>query len=170
MSLKIFESIINENLGKAKDLGNVEKLPEIGENEFEKNKLLALLPEELRERSLRENFPIDHIKKIVEYREQKGYKIVFGFHVSDKEFRVGNNIQEGRDGAVHFSTDIKSLYLGKTPRFIYAIECSEKCMKPNDTGLNWFTLKGSMRILDKIKMTPEAVEALGAGFAECEYS
>lgn len=150
---------------------SLEKEAAINESpELEKIRLLALLPEELREKSLREKFPLEHIKKIVEFREQKGYKIVTGFHVSDKDFKVGSSIEEGIDGEVHFSTDITSLYMGKAPRFLYAIECSEKCMKPNDPRLNWYTLKGSMRIIDKIKMTPEAIDALGAKFAECEYS
>ncbi len=163
--------MINEHVGQANDVDQVaEKINVSGENELEKNKLLALLPEELREKSLRENFPVEHIRKIVEFREQKGYKIVIGFHVSDKDFKVDSNIAEGADGEIHFSTDIASLYMGKTPRFIYAIECSEKCMKPNDINLGWYTLKGSMKIIDKIKMTPEAIEALGASFAECDYS
>jgi hypothetical protein len=171
MSRKIFESIINEHLGKSEDLDpNIDKLKNIGENELEKNELLALLPEELREKSLRENFPVEHIKKIVEFREKKGYKTVLGFHVSDKDFKLDSDIQEGSDGEIHFTTDIQNLYMGKAPRFIYAIECSEKCMKTNDEALKWYTLKGSMKIIDKIKMTPEAVEALGAKFAECEYS
>lgn len=171
MSLKIFESIINERTPKISG-SNPEKEKRVANEspELEKIRLLALLPEELREKSLREKFSLEHIKKIVEFREQRGYKIVNGFHVSDKDFKVGSSIEEGADGEIHFSTDIASLYMGKTPRFLYAIECSEKCMKPNDSQLSWYTLKGSMRIVDKIKMTPEAVEALGVGFAECEYS
>jgi hypothetical protein len=168
MSLKIFESIISERLGN-KEEADKEGLP-VFDNAAEKVKLLALLPEELREKSFRENFPLEHIKKIVEFREQKGFKTVLGFHVSPREFKVGDNLQAGQDGEVYFSTKLETLYLGKGSGYIYALECSEKLMKPSDENLNWYTLKGKITILDKIKMTPEAVEALGAKFAECNYS
>ena len=168
MGLKIFESIISERLGD-KEEAKKEGLP-VFDNAAEKAKLLALLPEELREKSLRENFPLEHLKKIVEYREQKGFKTILGFHVSPREFKVGEGLQAGLDGEVYFSTNLETLYLGKGSGYIYAIECSEKLMKPSDQNMNWYTLKGKITILDKIKMTPEVVEALGVKFAECDYS
>jgi len=181
MGLKIFESIISDNTKKLDEsVGNnsqmfcksFENIEELDNNELEKMKLLALLPEELREKSVRENFPLEHIQKIVEFREKKCYKTVIGFHVSPLDLKIGDFLRPGAnsDGEVFFSTSLNNLYLGKTPRFIYAIECSETLMKVADASLDWYTLKGNNKIIDKIKMTPEDIEALGANFAECDYS
>jgi len=173
MGMEIFRTIIHENgQAKAKAARGIEKEDnnESLDNETEKIKLLALIPEELRERSIRENFSIDHIKEIIDFREKKGYKTVLGFHVSPHDLRVGANILGGEEGDICFSTDLESLYAGKIPRYIYAIECSEKSMKVLDESLSWYTTKGELRIIDKIKMTHEAVSALGVKFSECIYS
>ncbi len=181
MGSKIFENIIKERLEEqaggtvesgAAVLEEVDEGKERSESELEKIKLLALLPEELRDKSIRENFPIEHVQKIIEFREKKGYKTVIGFHVSPLDLKIGDFLRPGAnsDDEIFFTTNLDNLYLGKTPRFIYAIECSETLMKVADASLDWYKLKGENRIIDKIKMTPEAIEALGAGFAECDYS
>ena len=172
MSREIFQPIINERLKKNSTVseGTKNEKEEALDNAAEKTKLLALLPEELRDRSVRENFTIEHIKKIVEFREQKGFKTVLGFHVSPREFKVGDCIRAGMDGEVYFSTSLESLYLGKGSGYIYALECPANLMKEADKDLSWYTLKGNLNIIDKIKMTPEAVEALGVKFSFCDYS
>ncbi len=85
-----------------------------------KARLLQLLPEEIKERSVREKFSLEHIKKIVEFREKEGFKMVTGFHVSPRDLQVGDFITSGQDGNVCFSTSIKQLYLGKGSGYIYA--------------------------------------------------
>lgn len=173
MGMEIFRTIIHENgQAKAKAAKGIEKEDnnELLDNEAEKIKLLALIPEELRERSIRENFSIDHIKEIIDFREKKGYKTVLGFHVSPYDLKVGASILAGGDTNIYFSTDLESLYAGKKPQYIYAIECSEKSMKVLDESLSWYTTRGELKIIDKIKMTHEAVSALGVKFSECVYS
>jgi len=173
MGIEIFKTIINGH-GQVKNEAVLEtKLEddvELLDNETEKIQLLALLPEELRERSIRENFSLDHIKKIIDFREKKGYKMVLGFHVSPNDLRVGNNILAGSDSNIYVSTNLESLYAGKTPRYIYALECPEKSLKVLDESLDWYTVRGELKIIDKIKMTHEAVAALGVKFSECVYS
>lgn len=174
MGIEIFKTIINaqsqtetpEEEKEATENNSQESL----DNEAEKVQLLALIPEELRERSLRENFSIDHIKQIIEFREKKGLKMVLGFHVSPYDLRVGESIFGGQDTNIYFSTSLQNLYAGKTPRYIYALECSEKQSQVLDENLNWYTLRGELKIIDKIKMTHEAVEALEAKFSQCDYS
>ena len=39
-----------------------------------------------------------------------------------------------------------------------------------DDNLGWRATKGKLKVIDKIKITPENMSALGARFAECEYS
>jgi len=174
MSREIFKNIVQQK----KDSGAKKESLEMGQefydekmaNAIEREQLLALLPEELQIKSEREKFSLDHIKKIVEFRENKGYKIVVGYHVSPLNFNVGSAITGGIDSNVHFSTNLESIYLGKGSGYLYALECSEKLMKTTDENLNWYTLLGSVRIIDKIKMTPEVVEQLGIKFSECDYS
>jgi hypothetical protein len=166
--MEIFKNIIDkrQNISPKKN----ESVHEILENDLEKEKLLSLLPEELRNKAVRENFTIDHIKKAVEFRNLNGYKTVIGFHVSPIDLGVGEKLHVGAEGEVYFSTSLDTLYMGKGGGYIYALECSEKLMKECDKSLNWYTLKGDMVVSDKIKMTPEAIEALGAKFAQCKYS
>lgn len=167
--MEIFDQIIKkeEKIEEAKEDGlDWENMSA----DMEREELLKLLPEEIKERSVRESFSLEHLKDIVAFREKKGFKMVTGFHVSPNDIRVGESINAGQDGEVCFSTNIKSLYIGKGSGYIYAFECSEKLMQDLDKDLDWYTLKGNMKILDKIKMTPENIEALGAGFAECKYS
>ncbi|MEI6835934.1 MAG: hypothetical protein WCK59_03800 [Candidatus Falkowbacteria bacterium] len=171
MGIEIFNTIISAKSKKENIAGiNPESGDKPLDDEAEKVKLLALLPEELRDRSLREEFSLEHVKKIVEFRESKGYKTAIGFHVSPENLPVGQSIFAGKDTNIYFSTSLENLYIGKGSGYIYALECSEKSMKVLDENLNWYTLKGDLKIIDKIKMTPEAIEALGARFAQCEYS
>jgi len=168
MGLNIFENIISERLGNKAE-ARAEGVSVL-DNAAEKTLLLSKLPQELQAKSLRENFPIEHLKKIVEFRESKGFETVTGFHVSPRDFKVGDKLRAGLDGEVYFSTRLDSLYAGKKPTYLYAVECSKKLMKTIDKDLDWHTLLGELTIIDKIKITPEAVEALGVKFSECTYS
>jgi len=171
MNKKIFHDLIGASIDReGRDFASGTEKENILSGEEEREQLLELLPEEIRERSLREKFSLEHIKKIIEFREQKGLQMVTGFHVSPRDIRIGESITPGEEGRVYFSTSIEHLYLGKGSGYIYAMECSRKLMEELDKNLHWYTLKGQMKIIDKIKMTPDNIVALGAKFAECNYS
>ncbi|MDP1709458.1 MAG: hypothetical protein Q8L21_01040, partial [Candidatus Komeilibacteria bacterium] len=58
---------------------------------------------------------------------------------------------------------------GRKAKFLYIVEGTSSDLI-NDPGLDWRQSRGGMKIMEKIRLTPEALEKLEADFAEVEYS
>ncbi len=128
--------------------------------------LLKQLPRELQDRW--KNGDLDLIQEVINERNELGLETIIGYHCSNQDLRIGDFIKPGGDGMVHYATSLKKLY-GKRGKFLYILEGNNQD-RDSDTSLNWKTSFSSMKIIDKIPLTHEKVDELGAGFAECAYS
>ena len=136
--------------------------------ESQKENFLSSLPEELRERW--EGASLEDLKKVIETRKILGYETIKGYHVSNADLPVDSYLIPGSEaeGNLFYSQDIKNLYGRFGGGFIYIIEGGpDNLMIDKDFG--WRVYKGKARIIDKIPITPESMEKLGAKFAKCEY-
>lgn len=131
-----------------------------------KEELLTLLPKQLRDRW--ENSSIKEIEGVIKKRKEMGYEKIIGYHVSNKDLKTGSLLKPDINGEVFYSDNLKNLYGKYGGGYIYIIEGTADDTVI-DENLGWKTIKGKMQIIDKIKITPENMENLGATFAKCEY-
>jgi hypothetical protein len=146
--------------------------PDITSDDYDPNdtkqRLLALLPSELQERW--EEATIEEIARVINKRQELGLKRIIGYHVSGKEYEVGDYIipDKNDNGECFYSDSLESLYGRHGGGYIYVIEGTGHD-KVIDDALGWRTTKGKMKIIDKIKIAPDSMKKLGAKFADCEY-
>ena len=141
--------------------------------EFDKEQLresyLNLLPEELAEKLADKT--LEEIQEVVRKREALGYKKIIGYHVSDKDIPEGMGLMP-QNGVIEYSDNLQNLYGRHGGGFIYVIEGSANDIV-TDPDLGWRKMRVKenepVRIIQKIPITPETMEALGAKFARCEY-
>lgn len=153
------------------DKERAERVEELVEKREE---LLSRLPTELQDRW--QDAPIGDILNVIKKRESLGYKRVIGYHVSSVKLEVGDVLRPDSSGNVFYSTDLSNLYgrpAGEnTETCIYIVEGTAND-EVVDEELGWYTSRAkgdsSPRVVDKIKMTPNNLKMLGAGFAKCEY-
>jgi hypothetical protein len=130
-----------------------------------KETLLLELPFELREKL--QDKTIQEIQNVIKEREKLGFKTVIGYHCSNLDLGKDEFVEPGPDHVVHYATDITQLY-GLKARFLYFIEGSNQD-KNEDPNLGWKTSHSKLRVIDRIKLTDDIAEDIGAGFAKCEY-
>jgi len=140
-------------------------------NQFEKagqdlkERLLALLPNELR--NLWKTSSIEELEKVIIEREKGGFKKRTGYHVSKTELPLGASLGSG--GGVFYADDLHNLY-GRTggDGYLYIVEgtANDEIV---DEQIGWYRSRGAMKVIDRIKLNPEAIEALGVSFARVEY-
>lgn len=122
------------------------------------------LPEELLERAEEENWNISKINKVIEQRKQMGLQVIRGFHTSDIDLPEGQTLV----GDVFYSNNFQNLY-GRKADWLYIIDGAANDEIVNE-GLGWQKSRGNPRkIIQKIKLTDEVINALGASFAKVEY-
>jgi len=143
-----------------------EEVEEKSYYERRKEWLLGLLPEELHDRW--DSAPLEELEKVIELRRENGYEKVLGYHVSNKDLNVGDYLRPDQSGEVFYSNDISNLYGRYAGGFLYVLEGTTSDQELNK-DLGWFTTKGKVKIVDKIKITPEFMEESGARFAPVEY-
>ncbi|MEK7548933.1 MAG: hypothetical protein AAB496_00345 [Patescibacteria group bacterium] len=133
-----------------------------------KEKLLLSLPHELKERW--ENASLKDIEKVVEKRSTLGYESIRGYHVSKIDLPIDSYLipSPEAEGKLFYSQDIKNLYGRPGGGFIYVIEGGPDNLMI-DENFGWKIYKGKAKIVDKIPITSENIEKLGAKFAKCEY-
>lgn len=131
-----------------------------------------VLPEELiikaKERAEKEGRPyFDVIKEIIEAREALGYQSFKGYHTSSVELNLGDFLEpgEGEEG-VCYSKTLDFLYGNKSAKWLYVIEGSNTDNLFNDE-YGWYKTKGKrpLKIIAKIRLTPEVMQAIGGNFA-----
>lgn len=138
----------------------------ISAEESVRQTLLKQLPTELQERW--KNSSPQEIMEIIEARKEAGFATLTGYHTSNIDFNVGDYVHPGSDGTIHYSTSIGNLY-GKKAKYLYTVEGSSNDLI-NDETLGWRQSHASMKIIDKIELTPENLNDLRADFAKVEYS
>ena len=136
--------------------------------EEKKERLLSRLPIELQERW--EEASLEEIENIIQKREGLGYKKRTGFHVSPVDLPIGSDLKPSAisEGKVFYTDNIEHLYGKHAGGILYIIEGTE-VDELVDKRLGWYRTRGTAKIVDKIKITPETMESLGAGFAQVEY-
>src|ERR1043165_9032745 len=142
---------------------------EESENYDEKReRLLSRLPVELQERW--EDASLEDIENVINKREGLGYKKRTGFHVSPVDLPIGSDLKPSAlsEGKVFYTDNVQHLYGKHAGGILYIIEGTE-VDELVDEKLGWYRTRGTAKIVDKIKITPETMESLGARFAEVEY-
>jgi len=130
-------------------------------NDDLKEVLLKQLPVELRSRW--EEASVDQIQGVINERKDLGFETIIGYHCTNDDLEKNDFLLPGDDNKVHYATDIKNLY-GKKGKFLYILEGSSNDLD-SDSGLGWKTSFARMKIIDKIPLTHEKVEEMGAEFA-----
>ena len=143
-----------------------ESRPKLTAEESVRQTLLRQLPTELQKKW--KNSTPREIMEIIEARKEAGFETLKGYHTSNIDLNVGEFVAPGPDKTVHYTTSLDNLY-GKKAKYLYIVEGSNNDLA-NDPGLGWRQSRAGMKILEKIKLTPDALEKLEASFAEVEYS
>lgn len=136
--------------------------------EEKRERLFSSLPAELQERW--QDASLEELERVVETRTALGYETIRGYHVSNADLPVGSYLVPGRtaEGNLFYSEGLENLYGKHGGGFIYVIEGGPDNLVIDDE-LRWRVLHGKAKIVEKIPITKENMEKLGAKFAVCEY-
>lgn len=115
--------------------------------------LLGELPDELRKKWL--GAPVDQLQRIIEKREQSGFKKIYGIHISPKKLLAGAQyVDPGSDNMVHYTVDPKNLYTDKVGRWLYIVE-GNAFDAWNDENIGWKKSHAPLRVVAEIPMDDE---------------